>query len=245
LLINDNPSPYDSRREYYLSIAYDKMGITDSAIVWWQRASVLKPPSNNMIFFMSSRLFIAGRQQEAVQIMDQFLAGVKTNPEAWLQAADQNVKMGNERKALLLMDSAVKYLPDNNEIVKNWRSLHNLASIKPYEVLYNQATQALSAKRYSETLKLLDDFISKKPDYTEAYQNRAYCLCFLGEYSKSLLDIEIALSKGDGNEAFLINIRGANYIGLGRTDEACLDFKQAMDKGSAEGATNYRKFCGS
>lgn len=244
MLISDNPSPWDSRREYYLSIAYDRLGMPDSAIAWGERAKGIKPPSDNMVLFLSSRLFLAGRQQEAVQMMDRFLAGVKTYAEAWLQAADQYDKLGEETKALQIMDSAMKYLPDHPEIVKGWKSLHNLVAIRPYEELYNRANQSLADKRYAETIELLNEFISKKPAYTEAYQNRAYCLCFLGEYDKSLSDIAIALNHGDGNEAFLMNIRGADYIGLGRTAEACVDFKAAMEKGSAEAATNYRKFCG-
>ena len=43
LLIADYSSPYDSRREFYLARAYEKMGRPDSAAFWLERAYKLKP----------------------------------------------------------------------------------------------------------------------------------------------------------------------------------------------------------
>jgi len=43
LLLADNSSPYDSRREFYMAKAYEKMGLCDSASVWIKRAYQLKP----------------------------------------------------------------------------------------------------------------------------------------------------------------------------------------------------------
>jgi len=243
LLLDDKSSPFDSRREYYLSMAYDKMGITDSVIYWGQKACELKPLHANMVFVLSSRLYTAGRKQEAVQAMDRYLSKVKDNPEAWLMAANQNMKMGDHTKALHQMDTAIRYLPKNKDIKSLRKSLLKTAYIKPYESLFEQATQAFFAKRYPEALKLLNDFISKRPDYTEAYQNRALCLYYLKDYPKSLLDVQKAFKKGDGDVAFLLNLRGVINIGLGKPDAACPDFKKAMDQGNTDGATNYRKFC--
>jgi len=175
--------------------------------------------------------------------MDRYLSKVKDNPEAWLMAANQNMKMGDHTKALHQMDTAIRYLPKNKDIKSLRKSLLKTAYIKPYESLFEQATQAFFAKRYPEALKLLNDFISKRPDYTEAYQNRALCLYYLKDYPKSLLDVQKAFKKGDGDVAFLLNLRGVINIGLGKPDAACPDFKKAMDQGNTDGATNYRKFC--
>jgi len=243
LLSYYNPSPYDGRREYYMSMAYNTLGIEDSTIVWGLKACKLKPLHANMVLIVSSKLYNAGRFEEASQIIDYYLENVKTNPEAWIQAFNQNRYSGQEEKALSILDSAKKYLPYNMEILDNWRMLHNAFYIKPYEELFLKANQAGMDKRYDEALNLLNDFISKKPDYTEAYQTRALTLYYLGLYSRSLFDIEKALSRGDGNEAFLINLRGVNEIGLGQIEAACKDFIIASEKGNADGISNYKKFC--
>lgn len=243
LLLHDNPSPYDGRREYYLCLAYEKMGIADSAIFWGLKSCVLKPRFANMVIVTSSKLFAVGRQQEAVQTMDNYLALVKTNPTAWLLAADQNIKMGNKQKAIVIMDSAIKYMPANEQIKNNWAFLHETNVIPSSDDIYTKAKQAMDAKLYPKALQLLNEFIGKQPNYTEAYQKRALCFYFLQQFPKSLSDIEKALQRGDGSQGFLLNLKGVNYINLGKTDEACLYFKKAMEIGDADGRDNLKRFC--
>lgn len=243
LLSKQNPSPWDGRREYNLSRAYDLIGKNDSVIYWAQKVYTLKPLYTNMILILNAKLFMTGKQQEACDNMDNYLAKVKTKTETWLLAADLNMKIGNEKKALLLLDSAMKYLPGNDSIVDKRKSIQSSLSNKPYEELYNQAKQAISASKYSEALKLLNNIISNKPDFIGPYQNRAISYHYLGEYSKSLEDLEKVFNSGQGDMAFFINLRGANYLALGRLEEACIDFKISMEKGNANGETNYHKFC--
>ena len=243
LLLNDNPSPYDGRREYYLCLAYEKLGNSDSAIYWGLRSCVLKPRFANMVTVTSSKLFAVGRQKEAVQTMDNYLALVKTNPSAWLLAADQNLKMGNKQKAIVLMDSANKYLPDNEKIKNNWAYLHQTNTTLSSDDIYTKAKQAMDAKLYHKALQLLNEFISKQNNNTEAYQKRALCLYFLQNFQKSLADIDTAIKRGDGNAGFLLNLKGVNYINLDKPGEACIYFKKAMELGDVDGVANYKKFC--
>lgn len=243
LLKNDYSSPYDGRKEYYLSMAYDNLGMVDSALYWSHKALALKPLNASMNLFQSIKLFQTGRKEEAIQTLQLYLSKVKTNPEAWLKAAQFNFEMGNEPNALLLLDSAAKYLPENENIKKTKRSVSNSININPYKNLYKLAIQEFDAKRFAKALTLFNDFINKKPDFSEAYEHRAVCLFVTGDYSKSLLDIEKALNKGGGNEAFLINLRGINFDKLGKHDAACNDFKNAMEKGNTDAAENYRKLC--
>jgi O-antigen ligase/tetratricopeptide (TPR) repeat protein len=243
LLARNNPSPYDGRREYSLSMAYNKMKNNDSVIYWGQRAIALKPLHANMVLIVSTRLFDVGRRQEAVQTLDHYLALVKTNKDMWLWAIDQNMNMGNSKKALTLLDTAAKYLPGDTKLAEIRKSIYNSEFIKPYKPLYDQAEQAFNDKQYSKALTLLNTFINKKPGYIDAYSKRATCLNFLHEYSKSMLDVEKALKNPGTNKLYLLNLRGANYLGLGKTEKACADFKEAMDKGFTEAANNYQRFC--
>jgi len=88
LLTKDNPTPYDSRREYFLSMAFDKLKNTDSTIYYCKRANELKPLNPNMAFVLSSRLYDAGKQEEAMKTMESFIQKVRNNPKAWPRLAE-------------------------------------------------------------------------------------------------------------------------------------------------------------
>jgi tetratricopeptide (TPR) repeat protein len=151
--------------------------------------------------------------------------------------------MGNKQKAIVLMDSAKRYLPDNEKIKNNWAYLRQTKAIPSSDKIYYKAKQAMDAKLYPKALKLLNKFISKNPDITEAYQKRALCLYFLQNFQKSLADIDTAIKRGDGNAGFLLNLKGVNYINLDKPGEACIYFKKAMEIGAVDGVANYKKFC--
>ena len=132
LLTNDNPSPYDARREYYLSWAYDEKKNNDSVIYWGQKFIALKPLHAEMVEIVSSRLFDKGRRQEAVKTLENYLALVKTNQDLWFRVVDQNMIMGNRKKALDLLYTAVINLPNNKKLVDIRTSINNSEYIKQY-----------------------------------------------------------------------------------------------------------------
>lgn len=47
VLRNDNSNPFDSRREYLMAVAYARLGMADSALVYMQQALALKPYSEH------------------------------------------------------------------------------------------------------------------------------------------------------------------------------------------------------
>jgi len=244
MLESSNPSPFDSRREYYLSRSYDMLGNMDSTIYWVKKALELKPKHSELVFILNSRLFEVGRQKEAIQVLDSYLALVKNNAEAWKLAISQNMLVKDENKALRLLDSACKYNPEEGIFTAQKKIFQQSNYLKPYEELYKKANSLFYSRKYSEALIRYNELISNKPEIAQAYQNRATCFYFLGDYSKSILDIEKALSKGGVDEGFLINLRGVINLSYKKTDLACADFKLAIEKGSADAVTNYQKFCG-
>jgi O-antigen ligase/Tfp pilus assembly protein PilF len=243
LLLKDNPNPYEGRREYFISMSFEKMGKADSVIEWGQRAYALKPLHWNMAGILSSRMFDAGKHDEAMQILNSYLSQVKTNPKAWLMAAEQNIKMGNQRQALILLDSALIYRPHNKKLRQVKQDIQQAESFKPYEAMFSEAGQAMNARRYPDALKLLNEIIINLPEYTKAYQKRALCLYHLGKLDAGLADVQTALKTGGGNEGFLLNLSGVIKIAQKRVVEACLDFDLAIKKGDKDAAANYLKFC--
>ncbi|MCX6232890.1 MAG: O-antigen ligase family protein [Bacteroidetes bacterium] len=247
ILLKDNASPYDSRRESHLAWAYDKLGMKDSSLYWAEKAYLLKPLQENMVTELSSKLFIKGRYQQASQILATYLKTVKDNSNIWISAANQYWQLGQKEKATLLLDSAILYLPSDTNIIKQRNLYNSVLRFSPYDTLYDRAIDVLKAKQYSEAYKMLTYFISKKPDIQEAYMDRALCLFYLHDYVKSLMDIDKAIKKGIKISSTLLEIRGINNYNLGNKDAACADFKASMDKGDSdaanEAAANYQKYC--
>jgi putative inorganic carbon (hco3(-)) transporter len=242
-LLRDNPSPYDGRREYYLSMAYEKKGRIDSVTYWGMKANQLKPLFGNMAMVLSSRQFVSGKTEAAMKTINDYLSRVKNNPDAWVLAAQQYRKLGKTDKALHVLDSTKIYLPGNKKIQNEWRELRDRDNRVEYNRLFTEATAAIKKKQYSRALDLFNSFLEKKPDLGVGYQNRALCYFYLKNYSGSNTDIDKAISLGEVNEPYLLNLKGVNLLELKRKDEACSCFKAAMEKGNLIAEKNYKKYC--
>ncbi|MCX6232891.1 MAG: O-antigen ligase family protein [Bacteroidetes bacterium] len=243
LLMKDNSSPFDGRKEFYISVAYSQMGKQDSAIVWGRKARLLKPMEYNINRNLSIMAINAGLKDEAMKITDEYAKQIKISSQAWLLASNSHWQCGDKLIAVSILDSAVKYLPDDSAIIAQRQQMKRFIKFIPYESLYNQAISALNTQKYTEALSLFTDFINKKPDIAEAYQQRAVCYYTMHNYTQSLSDIEKAIKIGGEFSAQFLNLRGLNKLEQGKKDDACSDFKAAMEKGDPDGKNNYIRFC--
>jgi len=244
MLLKNNSSPYDGRREFYLSVAYSQFGKLDSAVIWGQKAHDLKPMEYKINRNLSIMLLNAGKKDEAMQITAEFAKGLKTSAEAWKLASNTYLQCGKLEDALALIKTAGKYLPRDTAIVRQLGLINYSLKFYPYDSLYNLAIKTINAKQYSKALELFNDFIHKKPETAEAYEQRAICHFNLRNFKQGLIDINIAVDKGIELLPAILNLRGVLNYNLGKKDAACMDFKTSMDKGNAEGAANYKQVCG-
>ena len=238
----DRASPYDTRRELFIALAYINKGIDDSAIVYLRKVYQLKPFYKDATMLLSTLLFKNNQQQEGMKIMDQFAHQMKTNSEAWLKASDMYLQTGQQEKALIILDSALHYLSEDTAIINRRNSLSENLKIAPYEDLFNRIVLSMQSKKYSEAIELLTEFIRENPVNAEAYANRAYCENVTGRFTESIKDIDQAYKLGMVNYN-LLNLRGENFRRLGNMESACRDFQEAMKKGDAAAAINYQKYC--
>ena len=243
LLLHDFSSPFDSRRDYYLSMEYDKIGMTDSSIYWGQKAYQLQPLHDKMVMALSSRLFLRGRPEEGLKILNEYLKVIKYNPDVWITAAKMQYNAGHPEKALQLLDTAAVHLRGNKAIDEKRSSLRLQVELGPFLDINKAANDAYTAKDYPKAIALLNELIKNRPEFGEAYSHRAFCLFYTKEYTKSILDINKALSFKTTDHADLLNLRGVNFNCLGNKEFACRDYKNAMDRGSQNAKDNYLKYC--
>ncbi len=243
LLYSNKTSPFDGRREVYLSMAYDKLGMADSVIYWSEKAIELKPLFFPMVVALSNKLFLTGNLDKATAVTDNYLGRVKSNPEAWILSMNQHLALGDITGVLQRIDSVHKYLPANAKIDFQVESMTRLSKYPEYIVRFARAKLMVESGQYAEGVKLVNEFISQVPDFRDAYQLRAISYLSLGRHQECLADIAAAFSLGNDNEAFLINLRGSALMSSGKGEAACQDFKKAMEMGSADAAANYKQFC--
>jgi O-antigen ligase/tetratricopeptide (TPR) repeat protein len=242
VLRNDRSSPYDSRREHYMAMSFYKMENWDSALYYSRQAYQLKPLLLPNVGVMTTSLQRLGQSDEAITIINDYLAKQKTNPEGWILATELYSKAGDNEGASMLADTAMKYHKGNKRIRQTRDFYHHKAKFAQYRPLFEEALEKFAAKKFGECLSILNKFILNYNDYALAYERRAYCHYYLKNYRKSIQDATHAMRLQEMDYA-LVNLRGVCYHTLGVRDSACADFKKAMEKGKADGKINYEKFC--
>lgn len=243
ILKADKSSPYDTRPEYFIAMAYFNQGKNDSAFYYNQKVFEYKPLMFENISMMCAILERTGKSKEAIPLLEQYLNKVKDNSKAWIMATSFLNNAGELKKAYACIDSAYTYLPTDTTIVKRLEFQRSRVLIAPYADLFGRALSAYQTQKYQEAAVLLTEFINKEPKLPEVYEYRAFSYYFTGQYEASIKDIdkmfEFGIKRGN-----LLNLRGVNLQNLGRREEACTFYKAAMDAGNKDGGTNYKQFCG-
>jgi O-antigen ligase/Tfp pilus assembly protein PilF len=243
ILKKDKASPYDTRPEYFIAMAYFNQGKYDSAMIYNKKVFDIKPNMFENVSMMCAILERTGKAKEAVPLLDNFLAKNKDNSKAWIMNTQFLNNLGEFKRAYSCIDSAYKYLPSDTTIVRRREFQRSRALIQPYADLYNRALSAYTTQKYDEAAQLLTEFINKEPNLPEVYEYRAFSYYFTRRFQESIKDIDKMFLFGmkRGN---LLNLRGVNLQSLGKGAEACTYYKAAMQAGNKDGATNYKQFCG-
>ncbi len=185
-IYSQNPSPFDSRHEFYLSFSYNKLNKFDSALYYIQQAYQLKPLYFVYTQHMCNVLESMNREDEAIAILDRFLVKTKNEQKAWKYGAALNFKLGDKNKAAQLMDSAFHYFPKDTAIIR-LRDYYSIAYEMPN---YSEAIEYYQAKDYKEAIKyfkLSESGFEKLGGYTRFPD-------FLNSWASSYLEINEVVS---------------------------------------------------
>jgi serine/threonine protein kinase/tetratricopeptide (TPR) repeat protein len=93
--------------------------------------------------------------------------------------------------------------------------------------LFNQAQNEAEAKQYDKAITDYTEAIRLKPDYAEAYANRAGVYNYQGQYEKAIADLnEVIRLQPDLADAYLA--RGYSYLNLRQYDASIADSAEAI-----------------
>jgi len=242
LLKKENPSPYDSRREYFMASAWLAMGKPDSAIIYNTQALQLKPYLLENIAMKGTICERTGKMQEIIPLLEKYLDRDKSNSKAWILICQYLEKRGDLKKANAYSDSAFKYLWWEVSIIQNREYLKTRLLVYPYNDSYDKAVASYNRKDYETAIPIFSGLIDKGVKLPKVFEYRAFCYYFTQQYQSSLQDIDHLFLSGT-RQPNLLNLRGIDLQKLGKQEEACSSFKEAMKAGDQEGAANFNRFC--
>lgn len=242
LLKKDHSSPWDSRTEYFLAMAYNALKMPDSSLYYSQKVYEIKPNNFRNISVMSNILLQQGRGEEAVKMVEAYLERHPRDRDALLYTPGLYDRLGKLDKAAALMATAFQYYPRDSVVRRQKTLIDRKLVTSLYKETFELALAAFRTGRHQEVVRLLSEILAEKPDYLDAREYRAFSYYNLRDYARSNEDVSYLLEHGNTNPSIL-NLRGVNFYSLGNKEEACRNFKAAMDKGNKDGTTNYNRFC--
>ncbi|KAB2920358.1 MAG: tetratricopeptide repeat protein [Hyphomicrobiaceae bacterium] len=116
---------------------------------------------------------------------------------------------------------------EGDEIVAEIWKLWQQSGDRELDGLMNRAILAMSQGIPVLALPLLDDVVKRRPDWAEGWNKRATVLYMLGEYDRSLADIERVLALEPRHFGALAGM-GLIHIARGRHREALAVYRRAL-----------------
>jgi len=114
-LRTDRASPFDARREHLMALAFLQLGEPDSALRYTAMARGLKPYFLETILLEVNLLEERGRTDEAIELLDRYLAQESHDLEARLTLARLHHGLGDHSAAIGHLDQVLEVAPGDLE----------------------------------------------------------------------------------------------------------------------------------
>ncbi len=161
---------------------------------------------NNKGFLLS----VQGRYEESIKLYERAIQLKKDYSMAYINLMDAYLALNNYNNALSTIDTAIKHVPNN----------FNLITKKAY-LLFRQ-------QNYSEAVKLYKASIVLEKNNISAYSNLAECYYMMKEYAKSINTLNLALAR-DPSNFMLLNSKGYVLFVQGKFELAVKFFKASLN----------------
>ena len=249
-------SPWDSRREYFLSRAYLQEEQMDSAMHYAQAGLSLKPYNYEIIKLIGEIMERDGRPEEALPYLEAYVQKEEGNEQAWMALARLYQRMGQEAKVQQVVERARELFPDSfltgegeqeaqpegDPTPIQQPQTQTTPTPSPHEHILRTALTYYDADNYAEAIRYLDEYISLSEFNEHAHGMRAYSHFRLEQYEQCIADVDAIDARTTVNSS-LINFRGVSYERLGNREKACENYARAMAAGLENGRLNYERYC--
>jgi len=218
-LVQDHPDPYSSR-----GAVYYQMGNTEQALRDFTKALQLNPDHISSLYYRGWLYNQSERFNEAIKDFDKLIQVLPDSQEGYF---GRGFAYGNIQKDRQAMEDYKQVLEINPK--------HSMA-------LNNIGYTYCERGDYDIAL----DYVNKALEYDTknyaAWSSRAEIFFHQGLYEECIdaSDFALELAPDDG---FIYYFRGRANFRLGKTDEACSDWKLAADKGEFKAFDYISKYC--
>ncbi len=235
-------NPWDARREFFMATAFSSLKQNDSALHYAHLAYQLKPNYFRNLHIMLKVLEEEKNYDEVSEYIDKFLETNKRELNGWIFSTGFYSRIGDLDKAYDQILEAEYYFPNDSLINQQRRYLYHHKYIVPNRQLFARIMNHFNAKRYTEAIPLLDEYIGMVKQDANAYRVRAFSYYHTNAYDECINDINSYFDL-QGLDSSLLNLRGVCLRAKGELESACKDFRQAMHMGLENAKTNYQRFC--
>jgi len=186
ILKNDNSSPYDTRPEFLIAMAYLNMNQPDSTLVYAEKVHKLKPFFSENIRLMANAYNSKGNLTEALRVLN------------------DHIKL-----------NATNNMPVSDIIYKQQASLKPLITIQKFQKVFDDGLAAFNRKDYNNAVKYFSEIIVKEQSLADPFEYRAFCYYFLNKFQLCLVDVDRAIAI-DPSKPSYYNLRGGHKTHVGR-----------------------------
>ncbi|WP_172918108.1 O-antigen ligase family protein [Capnocytophaga canis] len=160
---------------------------------------------------------------------------------AWNALAYLLEKNGMVEEAKAVLDTAIKYVPNDKTVVDNQMKITSRLQMEQYLPIYGKALQLQQQRDYVEAVKLLSQFLEKVPAHVDALGQRAICYYNLQQYQNAIKDIVRMEELGATPSPAMDNYYASCYYMIGDRAKAKTLFERAVQKGNADAVNNLNK----
>lgn len=235
-LTEKNSSPFDGRREFFLTMMFYNQKKYDSAIHYGEKCRKIKPRFYQNLTLLASSYENKKQYDKSVELWKDYLKHTKDNVNPWRVVANLSRHLGDAKQAEMYSDSIRKYFPDSKEA-------KSLPKKIVREDIYRKAVGFFRETNYKKALPLYNEFLELNPDNYGAIESRAFCYFFEKKYKECIADVLTLEKNLKSVKSQVINLKGVAYYNTQKIKKACESFKIAKDMGDKDGISNFEKFC--
>jgi putative inorganic carbon (hco3(-)) transporter len=180
-LNKNNPSPFDSRIEFYKSFSFFKLNELDSATYYIKKARQLKPLYYLYTQHYANILESQGNIHEAIEILDSYLNKNPRVKDTWLYKAALTSKLSEPLRASQIIDSSFHYFPNDSNLSK----VKEIYLREYYMPTYNDAINYYNNEDYLKAINLFED---SKEGYDKLGGHKKFPN-FLNSWARSYLNV--------------------------------------------------------
>lgn len=231
-----------------LGLTLRELGREDEALEALRRAGEPGAGGPVLVFEQADLLLAQERFQDAVTLLEGYLAGHPRSPHAWAKLGQAQRRLGRPDQAVRACDRALELDP---ELVWAWnvRGLALLALEENAEALaafqkactldpdsvwhwYNQADALAALHRHAEAEAALERALGVQPDHAESWARLGQALRRQSRFAAALTAYDRALALNP-RYAWAWHGRGQTLYEAGRREEALASFERAVAEDSS------------